>query len=145
MPFLDNVSLFMQAFVLSLNSSNSIIPELPIICYQPLVATYHLPPYFSQAIVLTVFHRPLMLVLQRLPSLRTDLQYPGHLVQKRLVLDCSPALQKLDIICLRVDFLSQLCLRHLESFCRPPLLDGFCDLRINLLWGDDIVGAIDFC
>ena len=87
----------------------------------------------------------LVLVRQRLPRLRTDLQHPSHLVQQGLVLDRRPTLQQLDIVRLCIHLLCQLRLRQLEALLRPPVLNRLRNLRVQLLWRYDVVRAVDFC
>ena len=85
-----------------------------------------------------------MLVRDRLASPRADFQDPADLIQQGLVLDGVSALEQLDVVCLRIHFLGQLCLRVLESLLCPAVLDGFGDLGVHFLRRHDIIGAVDF-
>lgn len=87
----------------------------------------------------------LLSIRQRLSSLGADLQHPRDLIEQRLILDRRPALQQFDVVGGAVDLLRKLGLRQLESFLGPAVLDRFGDLSVELLRGNDIVGAVDLC
>lgn len=85
-----------------------------------------------------------MLVRQRQPRLRTDLQHPAHLVEQRLVLDRAAGLEHLDVVRRHVDLLRQLRLRQLVPLLRAPVLDRLGNLIVHLHGRDDVVGPIYF-
>lgn len=84
------------------------------------------------------------LIIKRFARLGAYLQDPRDLVQECLVLDGLTALEGLDVVGLGVDLLGEFGLSHLVGFLAAALGDGFADLRVHLLHGDDVVGAVDF-
>ena len=81
--------------------------------------------------------------IQRLSSLRTDLEDAAHLVDEGLILESLTALQILDIVRWCVRLLRQLCLCHLVWVLGSSVSDSIAKGGGSLLWYDDLVGAVD--